>query len=101
MAGFFTKLREKFSRKKIDWDELEAALIAGDIGIRLTMEIIDDLQDRGREISPDDVIDACRAHIGGILGEDQQFCGPVPTASPPSSSWSASTAPVRPRPAPN
>lgn len=82
MAGFFSKLREKFSRQKIDWDELEAALIAGDLGIRLTMEIIDDLQSRGREISPDDVIDACRSHIGDILGEDQQFCGPRPDGKP-------------------
>ena len=32
MAGFFKSLISKFSKPDFDWDELEAALIAGDLG---------------------------------------------------------------------
>ena len=47
MAGFFKKLFTKFSRSsRIDWDELEADLVAADIGIRRAMGIVDQLIER-------------------------------------------------------
>ena len=52
MAGFFKSLLNKFSSKPdIDWDELEAALIAGDLGPRLAIQIVDDLKAQGRKIA--------------------------------------------------
>jgi len=71
MAGFFKKLFNKVSnRAEIDWDELEADLIGADLGARAAMSIVDELKDLGRKISADDVIDACKQHIAGILKED-------------------------------
>ena len=33
----------KFSKDKIDWDDLEETLISGDLGVKLSMQIIDNL----------------------------------------------------------
>jgi len=71
MAGFFKKLLNKITNKaEIDWDELEADLIASDLGARLTMEIVDDLKDLGRKISGDDVVKVTKEHICRILPDD-------------------------------
>ena len=45
MAGFFKSLIAKFSKPDFDWDELEAALIGGDLGPKLAMKIVDELRD--------------------------------------------------------
>ena len=46
MAGFFKKLFTKFSRSsRIDWEELEAELVAADIGIRRARGIADQLKE--------------------------------------------------------
>lgn len=45
MAGFLTKLWNKITRTpEIDWDELEAGLIAADLGVRRSMAIIETLR---------------------------------------------------------
>ncbi|MED6300452.1 MAG: signal recognition particle receptor subunit alpha, partial [Verrucomicrobiota bacterium] len=63
MAGLFKKILSKFSRKKFDWDELEETLISGDLGIKLSIQIIDTLQEKGKSIDPEDIIEACRNEI--------------------------------------
>ena len=73
MAGFFKSLFARFSKPDIDWDDLEAALIAGDLGPRLSLQIVEDLQARGRKINGDDILQVTRDHIRSIL----------PPASPP------------------
>lgn len=71
MAGFFKQLFNKVAnRADIDWDELEADLIAADLGARTAMSIVDELQAMGRKISADDVIEVCKEHIAGILVDD-------------------------------
>lgn len=70
MAGFFSKLISRFTRAKIDWEELEESLVAGDLGIRLSMQIVEELQARGRKIEPEEIVDACKRHIVEIMGED-------------------------------
>lgn len=71
MAGFFKKLVHKIQNKaEIDWDELEADLISADLGPKLTMAIVDSLQDLGRKISAKDVVDVARQHISAILPAD-------------------------------
>src|SRR5438309_1435714 len=39
--GFFKDLFERFSGKPVDWDELEEALIRSDIGVPMTLQIIE------------------------------------------------------------
>ena len=70
MAGFFKKILNKFSKDKIDWDDLEESLITGDLGVKLSMQIIDNLQDKKKSINPDDIISACKEEIRKILPAD-------------------------------
>jgi len=77
MAGFFKSLFNKITnRAEIDWDDLEADLIAADLGLALTTRILDELRELGRKVSADDVVDTTRRHLAGILPPD--FPPPVP-----------------------
>ena len=67
MAGFFKKLLHRFTRRKVDLDELEESLITGDVGVRMTLQILDILRARGREIEAEEVVDVCREEILKIL----------------------------------
>jgi fused signal recognition particle receptor len=79
MAGFFKNLLNKITnRAEIDWDDLEADLIASDLGIGLTTAILDELRGLGREISATDVVDTTRRHLAKRLPED--FAPPAPRA---------------------
>ncbi|HIG84150.1 MAG TPA: signal recognition particle-docking protein FtsY [Verrucomicrobia bacterium] len=70
MAGLFKRILNKFSREKFDWDELEETLISGDLGVQLSMQIMDVLQEKRKSINPEDIIDACRSEIRSILPTD-------------------------------
>ena len=71
MAGFFKKFINKVrNRAEIDWEELEADLIGADLGARLTMTIVDELQNLGRKISGEDVVETAKKHIAEILPDD-------------------------------
>ncbi len=77
MAGFFKNLLNKITnRAEIDWDDLEADLIASDLGISLTTAILDELRGLGREISATDVVDTTRRHLAKRLPEN--FASPAP-----------------------
>lgn len=66
--GFFKSLFNKITnRAEIDWEEIEADLIAADLGVRGAMEIVDELKDLGRKITADDVVDAARKHVARRL----------------------------------
>jgi len=67
MAGFFKKLLHRFTRRKVDLEELEESLISGDVGVRMTMQILEILRAKGREIQAEEVIDVCRGEILKIL----------------------------------
>lgn len=69
MAGFFSRLINKFSQRKIDWEELESELVGSDIGISLALRIMDELQEKGK-LSPEDVVDAAKCEINKILPAD-------------------------------
>jgi len=71
MAGFFKSLFNKITnRAEIDWDDIEADLIASDLGVRLTTRIIDELRGLGRTISADDVVETTRRHLLDRLPDD-------------------------------
>jgi fused signal recognition particle receptor len=67
MAGFFKSLLQRFTKPDIDWDELEAALIAGDLGPRLALRIVDDLKAQGRKLHGADIVQVAREHVKSIL----------------------------------
>ena len=67
MAGFFKKLLSRFGGEKIDWDELEESLISGDLGIRLTTDIVDRLQEQKRKLRGQDIVEVTTEEILNIL----------------------------------
>jgi len=72
MAGFFKSLLNKVTnRAEIDWDDLEGDLIASDLGIKVTTAIIDELQDLGREVTPEDVIEVTRRQLSKRLPDNE------------------------------
>ncbi|MGE9268355.1 MAG: signal recognition particle-docking protein FtsY [Verrucomicrobiales bacterium] len=71
MAGFFKKIFNRLTNTaEIDWDDLEMELVAGDLGIKLTTKILDDLRSLGRSINADDVIAATRERLGELFPAD-------------------------------
>ena len=69
MAGFFKKILSRFSKDQFDWDELEESLISGDLGIRLTTDIVDRLQGMGRKLKGQDIVEVTSEEILKILPE--------------------------------
>jgi len=83
MAGFFKKLINKITNKaEIDWDDLEANLISSDLGVRLSLEIVDDLRDLGRKITADDVVETTREKLAGLFPEDAPALTPRTDGKP-------------------
>lgn len=83
MAGFFKQLFNKVTnRADVDWDELEADLIGADLGARTAMNVVDELQAKGRKVSAEDIINACKQHIGDILTEDATELAPQSDGKP-------------------
>lgn len=83
MAGLFKSLYNKFANHaEIDWDELEAELVAADLGPKLAMRVVDELQALGRSVQADDVVRAARRHISERLPPDAPPPLPLPGAKP-------------------
>jgi fused signal recognition particle receptor len=70
VAGFFKKLLQRFTKPDIDWDDLEAQLIAGDLGAKLAMKIVEDLQAKQRTLHGVDIIGVTKQHIREILPKE-------------------------------
>jgi fused signal recognition particle receptor len=83
MAGFFKKLFNQITNQaEVDWDELEANLIAADLGVKLSTGIVDELYDLGREVTANDVVEVTRKRLAKILPEDFQPPAPQSDGKP-------------------
>ncbi|MDF1850002.1 MAG: signal recognition particle-docking protein FtsY [Verrucomicrobiales bacterium] len=67
--GLFKSIIDRFRGEDVDWDELEETLVTGDLGIRLTTELVDRIQARKGKLDAESVASACREEITSILGE--------------------------------
>ncbi len=67
MAGFFKSLLQRFTKPDIDWDDLEASLIGGDLGPKLALQIVEDLKSQGRKLHGADIVQVAREHVRRIL----------------------------------
>ncbi|HWB58164.1 MAG TPA: signal recognition particle-docking protein FtsY [Chthoniobacteraceae bacterium] len=76
--GFFKSIIQKFTGKPVDWDELEETLIRADLGVPMTMKIIEALRARGREITANDVVEVAREEVLRILPLDNPSMRPLP-----------------------
>ncbi len=83
MGKFFDKLIGKIvGDTPIDWDQLEADLVASDLGIRQTMMIVDELQQMGRKVKAEDVQEKVKNHINETLPEDVPALKPLDDGKP-------------------
>jgi fused signal recognition particle receptor len=66
---FFQNIVERFAGKPVDWDELEENLIRSDIGVPMTLRIVEALQARAvtTAITSRDIIEVARAEILRVL----------------------------------
>src|SRR5438874_5909048 len=76
---FLDALAEQFAGKPIDWDELEHALVRGDLGVPLTTRIIGKLQEREAWslLGIQDVIKVAREEISKILPAETKPLQPI------------------------
>ncbi len=67
--GFFKSLLQKFTGRPVDWDELEEALIRADLGVPLTLRIVESLreQERTRRVTAEQIVDVTREAILALL----------------------------------
>ncbi|MDZ4289791.1 MAG: signal recognition particle-docking protein FtsY [Prosthecobacter sp.] len=77
MAGFFKSLLTRFTQTEIDWDDLEASLIAGDLGPKLAEQIVAEVKERGGKNGAD-VVRIARARVRDILPHEPPSLNPFP-----------------------
>jgi fused signal recognition particle receptor len=67
--NFFNSLIQKFAGKPVDWDELEEMLIRADLGVSMSLRIVEALQERANRtsITAQDVVEVAREEILRIL----------------------------------
>ncbi len=75
-AGYLTSVRSRDRIDESSWEELEEALILGDVGAELTGRILDDLRSRVKQdrlSHPDELVDALKAELTTILEGDREL----------------------------
>lgn len=67
--NFLRSLVQKFTGKPVDWDELEEALIRADLGVPMSLRIVEALQDRAKTqtITANDISEVARDEIARVL----------------------------------
>ena len=76
--GFFKSLMQKFTGRPVDWDELEEALIRSDLGVSMTMRILETLQARpdATKLTAETVVTVARDEILKVLPRDNLMLRP-------------------------
>lgn len=67
--NFFKSLVQKFAGKPVDWDELEETLIRADLGVPMSLRIVEALQERATRstITSADIAEVARDEIARVL----------------------------------
>src|SRR5947207_6847860 len=78
--NFLKSLVQKFTGRPVDWDELEEMLIRADLGVPMTLRILEALQARAQSntITANDIAEIARDEIGRILPMAQLPITPHP-----------------------
>jgi fused signal recognition particle receptor len=75
---FLKNLIAKFSAEPVDWDELEETLLRADLGVPMTMRILEELRTRGWDINADTAAKVTREEILKIIPETNPPVTPLP-----------------------
>ncbi len=76
--GFFKSFVAKFSARPVDWDELEEALIRADLGVPMTLKILEALRERGKEVTGETAAEVARGEILAVLPPAVPLLRPFP-----------------------
>jgi fused signal recognition particle receptor len=76
--GFLKSILQKFTGRPVDWDELEEMLIRSDLGVPMSMRILQILQAHPEKLTAEKVVEVAREEIVKILPRDQQMLRPLP-----------------------
>lgn len=76
--GFFKSLVDKFAGKPVDWDELEESLIRADLGVPMTLRILEVLRARGENLTAKTVVEVARNEILQVLPMGSPLLRPLP-----------------------
>lgn len=79
--NFLRSLVQKFTGKPVDWDELEESLIRADLGVPMSLRIVEALQERAatQTITSNDVAEVARDEIARVLPIAPLPLRPLPT----------------------
>src|SRR2546421_1171006 len=77
---FFKNIIDKFAGNPVDWDELEESLIRSDIGVPMTLRIVQRLHERDARsrITASDISEVAREEIGRVLPINPPPIRPLP-----------------------
>jgi fused signal recognition particle receptor len=76
--GFLKSILQRFVDRPVDWEELEEMLIRSDLGVPMTMRILQTLQAHPEKLTADKVVEVAREEILKILPRDQSMLRPFP-----------------------
>jgi len=71
-------LLQRFGGREVDWEELEEVLIQSDLGVPMTQQIIEELQQRKEKITATDIIQTTRSQIEQMLSAANPKLRPLP-----------------------
>jgi len=77
--GFLQNLVSKFQSRPVDWDELEETLIRADLGVPLSLLLMERLQEKGKEVSAETVVEVTRRELLALFPPLQDPLHPLPT----------------------
>jgi fused signal recognition particle receptor len=79
--NFLRSLVQKFTGKPVDWDELEESLIRADLGVPMSLRIVEALQQRAltQTITSNDIAEVARDEIARVLPIAPLPIRPLPT----------------------
>jgi len=76
--GFFKTFISKFSARPVDWDELEETLLRADLGVPMTMRILEAIRARGTEVNAETAAEISREEILKVLPVAHPPIRPLP-----------------------
>ena len=77
--GFLKSFVAKFTARPVDWDELEEALIRADLGVPMTLKIIEALRARGSGVTGETAAEVAREEILNVIPRTSPQLRPLPS----------------------
>lgn len=76
--GFLKNFVAKFTAQPVDWEELEETLIRADLGVPLSLRMLDAVRERGTEVTAQTAAEVCREEILKVLPVGNPPIRPLP-----------------------